>query len=121
MPTFYAYYVPTVVVQFADGSSSMPATSPYPIVNVPEVTPQTLASLYSIPPSTVATNATLTQCVGEFEQQYYSPSDLDTFLRGFGLPDAPVNVIGPNDASNPGGEASLDIQYIMGSTSASAT
>ena len=50
----------------------------------------------------------------EFEQQYYSPSDLTLFFQSVGLPsDTPVTVIGPNDETNPGGEANLDIQYIM--------
>ena len=32
-----------------------------------------------------------------------------------GLPDdTPVTVVGPNDPTNPGVEANLDIQYIMG-------
>lgn len=36
------------------------------------------------------------------------------FFQSVGLPtDTPVTVIGPNDQNNPGGEANLDIQYIM--------
>ncbi len=76
------------------------------------------------------------QSVAEFLDQYYSPDDLEMFFKFMGLPNQPVNVIGPNDPSNPGeglctfalpvhfnthpsnfpigGEASLDIQYIMG-------
>lgn len=89
---------------------------------------------YNIPPNTlVKTN--VTQCVVEFEQQYYSPDDLTLFFEQMGLPtDTPVPLIGnvlilypsrvkrlflkkatgPNNASNPGGEATLDIEYIMG-------
>ncbi len=49
---------------------------------------------YNIPSNTrVTTN--VTQCVVEFEQQYYSPSDLTLFLEQTGLPtDTPVTVIG---------------------------
>ncbi len=49
---------------------------------------------YNIPSNTrVTTN--VTQCVVEFEQQYYSPSDLTLFFEQMGLPtDTPVTVIG---------------------------
>lgn len=81
----------------------------------------------------------MTQCVVEFEQQYYSPDDLTLFFEQMGLPtNTPVTVIGtspsvctvdvhpipllnscllgsgPNYPDQPGGEANLDIQYIMG-------
>jgi hypothetical protein len=56
----------------------------------------------------------LLQAVVEFEQQYYSPSDLDLFFEVMGIPGVgtPVTVIGPNDASNPGGEANLGKQMV---------
>eukprot|EP01125_Pyxidicula_operculata_P003375 TRINITY_DN1404_c0_g1_i1.p1 TRINITY_DN1404_c0_g1~~TRINITY_DN1404_c0_g1_i1.p1 ORF type:complete len:544 (-),score=159.79 TRINITY_DN1404_c0_g1_i1:51-1682(-) len=55
------------------------------------------------------------QCVAQFLQQYYDPSDLQTFQSQNGLPNQPVSkVIGPNDPTNPGTEALLDIEYIMG-------
>jgi len=57
----------------------------------------------------------------EFEQQYYSPSDLTLFFEEMGLPSAPVTVIGSNDVTNPGEEANLDIQYIMGMAPGSPT
>jgi hypothetical protein len=49
---------------------------------------------YNIPPNTrVTTN--VTQCVVEFEQQYYSPSDLTLFFEQMGLPtNTPVTVVG---------------------------
>jgi hypothetical protein len=49
---------------------------------------------YNIPPNTlVKTN--VTQCVVEFEQQYYAPSDLTLYFQQTGLPtDTPVTVIG---------------------------
>jgi hypothetical protein len=50
---------------------------------------------YNIPPNTLVTNANVTQCVVEFEQQYYSPDDLTLFLEQTGLPtDTPVTVVG---------------------------
>jgi tripeptidyl-peptidase-1 len=50
--------------------------------------------------------------------QFYSNSDLVKFLQLSGLPNATIpvqNVYGdlPDDQSNPGGEAQLDVEYIM--------
>lgn len=50
--------------------------------------------------------------------QFYSNSDLATFLQLSGLPTASIpleNVYGDldNDESDPGGEAQLDVEYIM--------
>jgi subtilase family serine protease len=50
--------------------------------------------------------------------QFYSNSDLWEFLRLSGLPNASIpveNVFGDlvNDQANPGGEAQLDVEYIM--------
>jgi len=86
---------------------------PYQVVATLPITPQTIAAQYSIPPSYLAQYGG-SQAVVEFEQQYYSPSDLDMFLTAFGIPSVPITVVGPNDATNPGGEANLDIQAIMG-------
>jgi len=38
---------------------------------------------------------------------------LDMFLSEMGLPSSPVTLIGPNNSSEPSGEGSLDIQWIM--------
>eukprot|EP01137_Pigoraptor_chileana_P003810 Opistho-2@44547 len=55
------------------------------------------------------------QAIASFLDQYYTPSDLSTFLKANNMSDTPVaRVIGPNDPSNPGVEASLDIDFIMG-------
>jgi len=79
------------------------------------VTPQTLWSYYNIPNDYYITKPQLTQSVVEFEQQYYDPADLQLFFEETGIrgQDTPVTVIGPNDPTNPGGEASLDLQWIM--------
>ncbi|ELR18532.1 sedolisinlike peptidase [Acanthamoeba castellanii str. Neff] len=88
--------------------------NPYPVLATPPIVPQNIWKQYNIPPNTLVTT-NVTQCVVEFEQQYYSPSDLTLFLEQTGLPtDTPVTVIGPNYPNQPGGEANLDIQYIMG-------
>lgn len=53
--------------------------------------------------------------MAQFLEQYYTPSDLTLFQQTYNLPvQAPVKVVGHNDASSPGVEAELDIEYIMG-------
>eukprot|EP01091_Cochliopodium_minus_P016838 TRINITY_DN642_c0_g1_i1.p1 TRINITY_DN642_c0_g1~~TRINITY_DN642_c0_g1_i1.p1 ORF type:complete len:566 (+),score=193.89 TRINITY_DN642_c0_g1_i1:23-1699(+) len=57
------------------------------------------------------------QAVAEFQDQYYSPSDLTTFFNKFvsnSNQSTVSRVVGTNVPSSPGVEASLDIQYIMG-------
>lgn len=107
----YNYSLNTV---YKSGAAGPKAFAPFSSVATAPVTPQLIAEQYSIPPSYRATNGS--QAVVEFEQQYYSPSDLDRFfeLFGFAGPETPIHVVGPNNASNPGGEANLDIQYLLG-------
>jgi tripeptidyl-peptidase I len=78
------------------------------------VTPAVLRQHYNITlaQGTMPNNS---QAVHEFEQQYYSASDLAMFFARNNLPNASVAVqIGYNNVSHPGGEAELDLQYIMG-------
>ena len=77
----------------------------YPTVVNPHVVPQTLWDLYSMSGNPLVTNMNASQCVVEFEQQYYSPSDLEAFFVLMGIPNAPVIKIGPNNSTEPGGEA----------------
>eukprot|EP01126_Amoeba_proteus_P006181 TRINITY_DN1214_c0_g1_i13.p1 TRINITY_DN1214_c0_g1~~TRINITY_DN1214_c0_g1_i13.p1 ORF type:complete len:540 (-),score=95.20 TRINITY_DN1214_c0_g1_i13:122-1741(-) len=58
------------------------------------------------------TNFNNTQAVAQFLGQYYAPSDLSTFSSQYSLPTAHVTVVGENDPTNSGGEATLDIEYI---------
>jgi len=115
---FLPMYAPTMVsiaLGFQDGSVYPANLNPYPVVANPPVGPPTIFQQYSIPAGTrVVNTAKVTQCVVEFEQQYYNATDLDKFFLNYGLPmDTPVTVIGPNPGPG-GGEANLDIQYIMG-------
>lgn len=112
-PPYYAYTYVNLSVTYSDGSTSDSFDVPYPLVNSPNIMPQKLSELYSIPLGAAGANASLSQAVGEFEQQYYTPDDLSMFLKVNGIESAPVTLIGPNNPTNPGGEASLDIQYIM--------
>jgi len=78
------------------------------------VVPGTVYSVYQSPTSfTPAANSS--QGVIEFEDQYFSPTDLQSFAQNVGvtIPAVdPSRTIGTNDPSAPGDEAELDIQYV---------
>jgi len=55
------------------------------------------------------------QSVNQFLEQYFNSDDLTHFQQDFKQPVEKVAVLeGPNDPSDPGIEAMLDIEYIMG-------
>lgn len=111
-----------VATAFASGGSG--ATSAFndffntSIVTSDFVTPQLLADHYGIPTGmdgNVSRGAYVnSQSVAEFSGQFYSPADLEMFFQSTGVSPANVTVVGPNNASQPGDEATLDIQWIMG-------
>ncbi|KAG2378440.1 hypothetical protein C9374_008079 [Naegleria lovaniensis] len=76
-----------------------------------DTTPQALWKRYNItlPTSTSPKNQ---QAVASFLGQYVELSDLTQFQQMFNLPRVKPTIIGPNDQSQPGTEAALDIQYI---------
>eukprot|EP01100_Stratorugosa_tubuloviscum_P011261 TRINITY_DN4_c0_g1_i6.p1 TRINITY_DN4_c0_g1~~TRINITY_DN4_c0_g1_i6.p1 ORF type:complete len:577 (-),score=307.42 TRINITY_DN4_c0_g1_i6:166-1836(-) len=79
-----------------------------------KVDPATIKQRYNISAQDIGISNSNTQAVHQFLEQYYSPKDLSKFFNQFGLPDnAVTRVVGPNDPSKPGTEASLDIEYIM--------
>jgi len=95
---------------------------PHVTVALPLVDIYDLYDLYDIPRGSRVSHPNATQCVVEFEQQYYSPSDLTMFFVEMGLDTStPVTVIGPNNITDPGVEANLDIQWIMGMAPGSPT
>lgn len=92
------------------GSAAVPSITP-----APYVTPHSLKSFYNLAQSTINTYPNNSQSVSEFLGEYYSPKDLTIFFDQMGMLNWPVDqVIGPNDPTKPGGEASLDIQVILG-------
>lgn len=92
------------------GASSVPS-----LTAAPYVTPHSLKAFYHLDQSVTNRMSNNSQSVSEFLGQYYSPKDLTTFFSLNGMKDYPVDqVIGPNDPTQPGAEASLDIQVIMG-------
>lgn len=78
------------------------------------VTPDVIRTIYGVGNAT-ATNSASRQIAAGFLQQYMSTGDLASFVTQFDptLPAAAPHIVGPNDPTNPGLEASLDIQYIM--------
>jgi tripeptidyl-peptidase-1 len=77
------------------------------------VTPESIRQEYNITGTSSGRSGKNVQAIASFLKQYFSPDDLDQFLDEYKLPKITPKVIGPNDPSNPGVEASLDIQYIL--------
>ena len=62
-----------------------------------------------------ASNKENAQAVAGFLKQYFSPKDLAKFQDRYDIPSNPIKmVLGKNVEADPGGEASLDVQYITG-------
>ena len=78
------------------------------------ITPEVVRQRYSIPTGLGSLHPNNSQSVAEFDKQYYSPSDLDLFSNLMGVPLANVSLVGPNNPKLPGGESTLDIQWITG-------
>lgn len=76
------------------------------------VTPQRIQESYNIS-WYVASNPHTSQSVISFRGQYYSPKDLEIFLKQFHLTGGKIDTLGFNNASDPSFEADLDIQYIF--------
>jgi len=82
-----------------------------------EINPTVIRKRYNISSNLIVTHPKNSHAVAEFENQFYSPTDLSLFWQNE-VPFAsfrPVDsVVGVNQPGEPGEEASLDIQYIMG-------
>ena len=78
------------------------------------ITPACIRAAYGLGNTSVTGN-TSTGAVNGFLEEYISVKDLDTFFTKFDSSQVGrrPTIIGPNDASSPGVEASLDIQYMM--------
>ena len=77
------------------------------------VTPSTINTVYGIGANVGSPKST--QAVYEAIAQDYSPTDLASFQAQFGLPPNPIttDIGGYNTDTNAGGEASLDVQYLL--------
>lgn len=99
---------------YSDSSASEIYVYPTKYSPTPYITPQLVYQTYNIPIGTRAINKKNSQAIVSFEEQYYSHSDLEKFFDGMGLlRDTPV-LSGFNNDSMPGGEATLDVQWVMG-------
>eukprot|EP00761_Pharyngomonas_kirbyi_P011124 gb/GECH01011148.1/.p1 GENE.gb/GECH01011148.1/~~gb/GECH01011148.1/.p1 ORF type:complete len:557 (+),score=103.76 gb/GECH01011148.1/:1-1671(+) len=119
------YTVPTHVAEHLDFVSGVIAhpvsrkdVAGEPDASNPSLTPTMIRKQYKVPSNLMVTNSKSTMAVAEFQGQYYSPSDLSTFFTKFGpvgnYNQKVAKVVGTNKQNDPGVEASLDIQYIMG-------
>jgi len=107
----YGFYNLRYYNVFAEKSVSPPGDFIVPLVTSPFVDPQFLFERYKIPYGISAHKGS--QSVVEFGGQYYSQKDLEYFLGNFSISNASVSVVGPNNQSLPGDEASLDIQWML--------
>jgi tripeptidyl-peptidase I len=77
------------------------------------VTPQVLMQRYNFPNDTVGDSSN-SMAVAEFQGQYFSPGDNQRFTKSCHRDVQVETIIGGNSGSQPGVEASLDIEYIRG-------
>jgi subtilase family serine protease len=78
-------------------------------------TPQSLKKVYGIPNDLKNKASSNSQSVAEFLGEYYSEKDLQRWMAAMDVSNSiPVKVVGPNDQNKPGGEATLDIQWMIG-------
>jgi len=80
-----------------------------------DVTPDYLRRLYNIGTYQNQNPKNSLAC-GQFLEQYMDPNDLQTFFQQIepSLQGQTATIVGPNDPTQPGDEASLDIEYLMG-------
>uniref|UniRef100_A0A6B2L5D1 Peptidase S53 domain-containing protein n=1 Tax=Arcella intermedia TaxID=1963864 RepID=A0A6B2L5D1_9EUKA len=69
--------------------------------------------MYDIPLGLRGMHPNNSQSVVAFEEQYISLEDLKSFFNFAGMPYQDPVIIGKNDPTNPGGESTLDIQWVM--------
>lgn len=114
------YTVPFSVSEHIDfiagvNGFNVPHRAKSPAPDTLQVGPADLRKRYNV--TAVGKSSKNKQAVAEFQGQYYSPSDLSQFFKEYvhdSTEDKVAKVVGQNDGSAPGVEASLDIQYIMG-------
>jgi len=115
------YTVPTHIaplVDFIAGINTFPiqkTLTKAPAQSLP-VGPLQLRQRYNITDFGGRSNKT-EQAVAEFQEEYFSPSDLQQFFSQYvpySTADIVAQIEGENDDSDPGLESSLDIEYIMG-------
>jgi len=121
------YSVPTRISQlidFVSGLSYFPiphyksqksASARKNVGAQPVSIPQTLYNIYQYPTETPGSESNMSQGVIEFEQQYFSPTDLSGWGNQVAIkvsPVAPNHLVGKNVPSSPQLEATLDIEMV---------
>jgi len=93
--------------------------SPVSPVGAPDafvsIAPQTIQTIYGVGSASVLGNSSAG--VIEFENQYFAPRDLANFATQFGVKIPPLtadHIIGFNNPNSPQLEATLDIEYVLG-------
>jgi len=109
-PVPYVLHSVSVQVLYSDGTSSINGTAPYYSFSAPYPTPPLIKTIYGIPADASVSNSSITQGVASFNGEYYNPGDVSQFLNSYNIPISAITVIGYNDADNPGGEATLDME-----------
>jgi len=107
----------TGIVGFPDiDAPKAPKTNVEPALGK-NIIPTVIRARYNVSADTVVTNKQNSHAVAEFQGQYYSPDDLSLFWKNY-VTFAPeqtiAQVIGYNNPRDPGIEASLDVEYLMG-------
>lgn len=111
----YARLFISAQFSYSNGQVSEVGTYPTLFATSEYTTPQSIFDMYGIPQGTRATNPKNSQSVTAFEEQFIDvDGDLQSFFANMGMPFQRPTVVGLNNQSNPGGESTLDIQYVMG-------
>lgn len=80
----------------------------------PAMTPETINRIYNVSKSSTPPK-NYAQAVVSFLGQYWDPKDLSKFQQANHQPHHPIDELyGKNNASDPGVEASLDVQFLLG-------
>jgi subtilase family serine protease len=110
----YRRYNISATTTFADGSTSAEGQYPTAFAPTDYITPQSLRDYYKIPRGLVVEDMRSTQAVTAFEDQFVSIADARQFQDEMGLDWTLQNytIHGNNDESQPGGESTLDFQWI---------
>eukprot|EP01126_Amoeba_proteus_P044690 TRINITY_DN4979_c0_g1_i13.p1 TRINITY_DN4979_c0_g1~~TRINITY_DN4979_c0_g1_i13.p1 ORF type:complete len:236 (+),score=30.49 TRINITY_DN4979_c0_g1_i13:371-1078(+) len=121
-----SYYIPSSLVGLIDMISGIDTFPPvkmkkkYTVMKEKRsnddesyIVPQSVWSLYKLPTDSRARSFS-SQGVIEWQQQYFSPSDLDDFMSRMEISSwqNPI-VVGNNDPTSAGNEASLDLEWIV--------
>lgn len=75
------------------------------------VDPHVIYDLYQVPRDYQSSSTQNSQAVVAFEKQWISMDDLKEFyqLNGLAYDPSLIEIVGPNNSSQPGGESTLDI------------